>query len=159
MEKLLRILNENARMSEEKIATMLSVDVEEVRSAIRQYEADGVIRGYKALIDWEKAGREYVTAHIELKVTPKRDHGFDDIARRILQFPEVESVYLMSGGYDLSVMVSGRTFQEVAMFVARRLSTLESVMATTTHFVLRKYKDAGIDFCDVVKDERGHVSP
>ena len=113
-----------------------------------------MIRGYKALIDWERTDREYVTAIIELRVSPKRDSGFESIAQSIMRLEEVESVYLMSGGYDLSVVVSGRTFQEVAMFVAKRLSPMDAVLSTATHFVLRRYKDRGVMFLDEVRDER-----
>ncbi|HPU58822.1 MAG TPA: Lrp/AsnC family transcriptional regulator, partial [Candidatus Avimonas sp.] len=114
-----------------------------------------VIRGYKAVVDWEKTDRPYVTALIELRVTPKRDFGFDSIAETIMRFNEVESVYLMSGGYDLAVIVSGRTFKDIAMFVAKRLSTLDSVISTATHFVLQRYKESGIILRGEEKDERG----
>ena len=127
----------------------------EVAAQIAAWEREGVIRAYKALIDWDKTDREYVTAIIELRVTPKRDLGFEAIAETGMGFEEVESGYLMSGGYDLSVVVDGRTFQEVAMFVAKRLSTLDSVISTATHFVLRRYKEKGVMFLDAEKHERG----
>ena len=143
-EKLLRLIEKNARFSNAKLATMLGVTEAEVAKAIGELEQDGVIRGYTALIDWEKQGSNAVSALIELRVTPKRDMGFDDTARTVMAFEEVESVYLMSGGYDFLVEVHGRSFQEIAMFVAKRLSTLDSVISTTTHFLLSRYKESGI---------------
>lgn len=158
MEKLLRILDQNARLSNEQLAVMLGASAQEVAAALAKYEADGVIRGYKALIDWEKAGVDRVTALIELRVTPKRDLGFEEIAKNVMLFDHVESVFLMSGGYDLAVLVSGKTFQDIALFVAHRLAPMDSVLSTTTHFVLRRYKDDGFVFCDDGKDERGNAS-
>ncbi len=158
MEKLLKILDKNARLSNEQIAVMLGASAQDVAAAVAKYEADGVIRGYKALIDWERAGIDRVTALIELRVTPKRDLGFEEIAKKVMQFDHVESVFLMSGGYDLAVMVSGKTFQEIALFVAHRLAPMDSVLSTTTHFVLRRYKDDGFVLCDDIKDERGNAS-
>lgn len=155
MDKLLKLLDTNARLTDAQLAVMLDRTEDEVGAQIAALERDGVIRAYKALIDWDRTGREYVTAIIELRVTPKRDLGFEAIAETIMRFDEVESVYLMSGGYDLSVVVSGRTFKEVAMFVAKRLSTLDSVISTATHFVLRRYKDKGVMFLSEEKDERG----
>ncbi len=158
MDKLLRILDTNARLSNEQLAVMLGATAEDIAAAIAQYEADGVIRGYKALIDWDRAGREYVTALIELRVTPKRDLGFEEIAKKVMLFDEVESVFLMSGGYDLAVLVSGKNFKDIALFVAHRLAPMDSVLSTTTHFVLRRYKDSGCVFADAERDERGNVS-
>ncbi len=158
MEKLLKILDKNARLTNEQIAVMLGASAAEVAAAMAKYEADGVIRGYKAVIDWERTGKERVTALIELRVTPKRDLGFEEIAKKVMLFDHVESVFLMSGGYDLAVLVSGRTFQEIALFVAHRLAPMDSVLSTTTHFVLRRYKDDGFVFCDEDKDERGNAS-
>ena len=155
MDKLLKLLDTNARLTDAQLAVMLDRPEAEVTAQIAQLERSGVIRAYKALIDWDRTEREYVTAIIELRVTPKRDLGFEGIAETIMRFDEVESVYLMSGGYDLSVVVSGRTFKEVAMFVAKRLSTLDSVISTATHFVLRRYKDKGVMFLSEEKDERG----
>ena len=154
MDKLLNLLDSNARLSTAQLATMLGRTEKEVADQIADMEQKGVIRGYKALIDWERTDREYVTAIIELRVSPKRDSGFESIAQSIMRLEEVESVYLMSGGYDLSVVVSGRTFQEVAMFVAKRLSPMDAVLSTATHFVLRRYKDRGVMFLDEVRDER-----
>ena len=155
MDKLLKLLDTNARLTDSQLAVMLDSTEEQVRAQIAELERSGVIRAYKALIDWDRTDREYVTAIIELRVTPKRDLGFEGIAETVMRFDKVESVYLMSGGYDLSVVVSGRTFKEVAMFVAKRLSTLDSVISTATHFVLRRYKDKGVMFLSEAKDERG----
>lgn len=155
MDKLLKLLDTNARLTNAQLAIMLDTTEEDIAAQIADLERSGVIRGYKALIDWDRTNREYVTAIIELRVTPKRDRGFEGIAETIMRFEEVESVFLMSGGYDLSVVVSGRTFKEVAMFVAKRLSPLDSVISTATHFVLRRYKEKGVLFLGEVKDERG----
>ena len=155
MEKLLKLLDQNARMSNAQLAAMLGRTEKEVEDQIAQLEASGAIRGYKAVIDWEKTDREYVTAIIELHVTPKKDKGFDGIAETIMNFKEVESISLMSGGYDFSIVVNARTFKDVAMFVAKRLSPLESVISTATHFVLRRYKHQNVIFLETEKDERG----
>ncbi len=155
MDKLLKLLDTNARLTTAQMAAMLNTTAEDVEKKMAKLEQDGVIRAYKALIDWERTDRECVTAVIELRVTPKRDYGFEGIAETVMRFDEVESVYLMSGGYDLLVTVTGRTFKEVSMFVAKRLSTLESVISTATHFVLRRYKESGVMFLGEQKDERG----
>jgi Transcriptional regulators len=144
MDRLLTLLDENARLSTAQLAAMLNKSEKEVEEEIAAYEKAGVIRGYKALINWEKVDENKASALIELRVSPKRDRGFDEIANRIMQFEEVESVYLMSGGYDLAVKVHGRSMQEIAMFVMRRLSTLDSVLSTATHFILTRYKDGGV---------------
>ena len=157
MDKLLKLLQENARFSNERLAAMLGTTEQDVAERIEKYEKEGIIKGYQVLVNYDKLRPEHVTAIIELKVTPKRNLGFEEIARTIMMYDEVESVYLMSGGYDLSVTVSGRTFQEVAMFVARRLSTLDAVISTATHFVLRRYKDKGVLFAGEEKDERGDL--
>ncbi len=155
MDKLLKLLDTNARLSNAQLAAMLDTTEADVAEQIAALERSGVVRAYKALIDWDRTDREYVTAVIELRVTPKRDLGFEGIAETVMRFDEVESVYLMSGGYDLLVIVNGRTFKEVAMFVAKRLSLLDSVLSTATHFVLRRYKDSGVMFLAEEKDERG----
>lgn len=157
MDKLLKLLDTNARLSVAQLAAMLNTTEEDVAAKMARLEQEGVVRAYKALIDWERTDREYVTAVIELRVTPKRDLGFEGIAETIMRFDEVESVYLMSGGYDLLVTVTGRTFKEVSMFVAKRLSTLDSVISTATHFVLRRYKESGVMFLSEEKDERGNI--
>lgn len=158
MDKLLSLIENNAKLTEEQLAAMLNRDVEEVRKEIRQYEKAGVIKGYKSLIDWDKVDKDVITALIEVKVTPQRDLGFEQVAERIMQFEEVDSVYLMSGGFDLAVTVSGKSFKEVAMFVAERLSPLDNVLSTATHFILRKYKDKGVLFGVEKPDERGKIS-
>jgi DNA-binding Lrp family transcriptional regulator len=158
MDRLLNLLDENARLSTAQLAVMLNKPENEVAEAIAAYEKAGVIRGYKALINWEKIDENKASALIELRVSPKRDRGFDEIANRIMQFEEVESVYLMSGGYDLAVKVHGRSMQEIAMFVMRRLSTLDSVLSTATHFILTRYKDGGVILNqEEDKDERRSV--
>ena len=156
MDKLLKLLDTNARLSNAELAVMTGSTEDEVAKQIAAWEKDGVIRAYKALVDWDRTDREYVTAIIELRVTPKRDAGFEAIAQTIAAWEEVESIYLMSGGYDFSIVVTGRTFKEVAMFVANRLSTLDSVVSTATHFVLRKYKDKGVVYGAPEVDERGY---
>lgn len=155
MDKLLKLLDTNARLTNAQLAVMLGTTEAEVQAQIADLERSGVVRAYKALIDWDRTEREYVTAIIELRVMPKRDLGFEEIAETVMRFEEVESVYLMSGGYDLSVVVNGRTFKDVAMFVAKRLSPLDSVISTATHFVLRRYKEKGVLFLGEEKDERG----
>lgn len=155
MDKLLRLLNENARLTDAQLATMLGISEDEVRRQVAALEKSGAIRAYKAVVDWDKTDRQLVTAIIELKVTPRRDVGFESIAQQVMAFEEVESVYLMSGGYDLSVRVNGRSFQDIAAFVAKRLSTLDSVISTATHFVLRRYKENDVMFLGENQDERG----
>ncbi len=153
--KLLKLLSKDSRTSEKDLATMLGCTEEEVRAEILEMEREGVIRGYKAVIDWERLDESYVSAIIELKVTPKAGYGFEEIAAKVMRYPEVESVYLMSGVYDLNVVVKGRTFQEVARFVAKELSTIESVTSTATHFVLRRYKELDVELLGDGIDERG----
>ncbi|MHC1635448.1 MAG: Lrp/AsnC family transcriptional regulator [Candidatus Methanospirareceae archaeon] len=143
IEEILRILEANGRASEEEIATMVGMKVEEVRETIGELERKGVIRKYKAVINYEKAGVESVQALIDLKISPERDTGYDSIAKRIAKFPEVKSVYLVSGEYDLLVLVCGRTMKEVAYFVAEKIAPLEQVRDTVTHFVLKTYKEDG----------------
>lgn len=153
--KLLKLLSKDSRTSEEDMATMLGLSVEEVHREIAEMEREGIIRGYKAVIDWERLDEAYVSAIIELKVTPKAGLGFEDVAAKVMKYPEVESVYLMSGVYDLNVVVKGRTFHEVARFVAKELSTIESVTSTATHFVLRRYKEMDVELLGNGVDERG----
>ena len=155
MYRLLKLLSENDRLTTDELAAMLAVSPEEVAREIAEYEKAGVIKGYNALINWEKADCNRATALIELKVSPKKETGFDEIAHRIMEFEEVESVYLMSGGYDLAVTVNAKSMQDIAMFVVRRLSPLDGVLSTATHFVLTRYKDGGEIFDDGEKnDER-----
>lgn len=143
MERLLKLLENNARLPVEDIAAMLDKSPAEVAAMMDLAKAQGLIKGYKTLVNWEKVGADRVEAVIELHVSPKKSHGFDEIAETIAAFEEVESVLLMSGGYDLQLTIKGRTFQDVALFVAKRLSTLDAVLSTATHFVLRTYKKEG----------------
>ena len=154
MEKLIKILSENARVSLEDLAAMLGVAPAEAARMMDECEKNGLIHGYQALVDWEKADVSHVQALIELRVTPKRDCGFDEVAGAVAQFEEVDSVMLMSGGYDLMLMMSGRSFQEIALFVAKRLSTLDGVLSTTTHFILHTYKKDGVLYDGEAADER-----
>ena len=154
MEEILEILEKDNRVSAEQIAVMLNKSVEEVRAAIKKLEEDNVILGYHTMINWEKTTRETVTALIEVKVTPQRGEGFDKVAERIYRYPEVSACYLMSGGFDLTVIIEGKTMKEVALFVAEKLAPLESVLSTATHFVLKKYKDNGTVFGEKSKDDR-----
>ena len=153
--KLLQLLNRDSRTSVKDLATMLGLSEDEVRAEIAEMERAGVIRGYKAVIDWERLDDANVSAIIELKVTPKAGLGFEEIAAKIMRYPEVESVYLMSGVYDLNVVVKGRTFHEVAKFVAKELATIESVTSTATHFVLRRYNEMDVELLGDGEDERG----
>ena len=143
MYDLLRLLEENARYTNAELAAMLDESEEDVCAEIAKYTAIGVIKSYTTIIDWDKTDRDYVQARIELKVTPQKGHGFDELASQIAQFEEVQSLYLMSGGYDLALTVNGKSFKDIASFVAFRLAPLDSVQSTATHFVLRKYKDKG----------------
>ena len=156
MNQLLKILEDNANLTAEQLAVMCNKEVGDIKKFIEQNEKDGVILGYKALIDWDKTDREYVNAVIELKVAPQRDRGFDRIAEKIYNYPEVQSVHLMSsGGYDLMLLIEGKTMKEVAYFVAQKLAPIEYVISTSTHFVLRKYKDKGVIYGAEQIDERG----
>ena len=151
--KILELLENDARMSAEQIASALSLDVSEVAAIIQEYEEKDIIAGYKTLIDWEKVGDEGVSALIEIKVIPQRGFGFERIAERLSQYDEVESVYLMSGGYDIAVTVAGKTLREVACFVSEKIAPLEYVTSTATHFVLKKFKDKGIIYTNTEKNQ------
>lgn len=153
--KLLKQLSKNSNVEISDLAVMMGMTETEVKAEIHELEKAGIIRGYKAVIDWDRLDNAYVSAIIELKVTPKAGLGFEDVAAKVMRYPEVESVYLMSGVYDLSVVVKGKTFHEVARFVAKELSTIESVTSTATHFVLRRYKDMDLELLGEGKDERG----
>lgn len=157
---ILEILEKNGRASIEDMAVMLGKSTDDIASAMDNMVKDKVICGYTALVNWDKTDREFVTAMIEVKVTPQRDQGFEKIAERIYGFDEVKAVYLMSGAYDLLVMMEGRNIREISGFVSNKLSTLESVLSTATHFVLKKYKDHGVIIeKDEDNDERMIVSP
>lgn len=159
MEKLLDLLKFHARLSNEQLAVMLGTTEAAVANEIAKLEKEGVIKGYGAIIDEERLNKDLVTAYIEVKVSPKPEQGFDEIAATIMQYEGVESVYLMSGGYDLSVTITGTSLREIALFVSERLSTLDGVLSTATHFVLRRYKDKGVVFTTHCRDERCLVSP
>ena len=159
MKELLEILERNHCQSPEQLAVMLDIPLTEVTALIQRLEAEKIIVKYQTIVDWEKAGIEKVTAKIEDKLTPQREVGFDSIDERIYRYPEVRNVYLMSGSYDLSVAVEGTTLKEVADFVARKLATIEGVVSTTTHFMLKKYKEAGVILDDKESPERLAVSP
>ena len=147
MEEILEILEGNSRYTDEQIAVMAGKTVEEVREAIRDYEEKNIIAGYTTLINWENTGKETVTALIEVKITPQRGEGFDKVAERIYKFDQVKACYLMSsGGFDLTVIVEGKTMREVAMFVSEKLAVQDNVIGTATHFVLKKYKEHGTVF-------------
>ena len=154
MEELLHILEKNARLSVEDIAAMMDKTPVEVAAMMDEAAEKGYIRGYEALVDWERAGVSLVEASIELHVSPRKSRGFDEIASVIASFDEVDSVLLMSGGYDLQVTVKGRSFQEIALFVAKRLSPLDDVLSTATSFVLRTYKRGGRMYQNEEADDR-----
>ncbi len=157
MDKLLKLLENDSSLTAEQLAVMLDKEVGDIKKLISKYEKEGVILGYKTLIDWDKTEREYVSALIELKVIPQRDGGFDSIAEKIYNYPEVQSVYLMSGGFDLALIIEGRTMKEVAYFVAQKLAPLENISSTATHFVLKKYKDKGVVYDKPEIDVRGNL--
>ena len=152
--QLLQLLQEDCRLPLEKLATMTGTTMEEVASAIEKMEDDGVILRYSPVINWDKTDRERVEAMIEVRVTPQRDQGFDAIAKRVYRFDEVKSVYLMSGAYDLLLLVEAHTLKELAYFVHTKLSTLEHVTGTATHFVLKRYKSDGVIFEGKNDDKR-----
>ena len=156
MENILKILEDNANLTPEQLAVMCNKEKGDIQKMIKKYEKDGVILGYKTMIDWDKTDREYVSALIEVKITPQPDRGFDRVAEKIYNYPEVQSLYLMSGGYDLCVQIEGKTMKEVAYFVAQKLAPIDSVISTATHFVLRKYKDKGVIYGVEEIDERGN---
>ena len=154
MNTILQILADNARLTNEQLAAMTGKTTVEVAQDTDRLQPEGIIKGYKAIVDWDKTDRSLCLARIELKVTPKSGMGFDEIAGTIAQFDEVQEVYLMSGGYDLALEVAGKTFKDVALFVAHRLAPLESVQSTATHFVLKKYKEQGVVTVDTDQDMR-----
>jgi len=157
--RILQILERDARTSLTEIATMVGMEEAEVRRIIRECEEKKIIRRYKTQVDWERAGVEDVLAFITVQVSPARDVGFDDVAARIYRYPEVVAVYLVSGGYDLEVVVRGPSFKDVAMFVAEKLSVLDRVNSTATHFLLRRYKEDGEVLVEQEEDRRLAVTP
>ena len=153
-EKILRNIAKNGKLSTEDLAAMLAASPEEIEKEMNAMEEQGIICGYPTLINWDKTGCEHVTALIEVTVAPERGRGFDKVAERIYQYDEVESMYLMSGSFDLTVIISGRTLKEVAQFVGQRLAPLEGVTATATHFILKKYKEKHLIFEKRQEQER-----
>ena len=157
MREILEILQKNSKYTAEEIAVMTGRKVTEVSEIIAKAESEGIIVGYTTLINWEKTTNENVTALIEVRVTPQRGEGFDKVAERIYKFSEVQSCYLMSGGFDLTVVIEGKTMKEVALFVAEKLAVQDYVLSTSTHFVLKKYKDKGVIFEEKRRDDREDI--
>ena len=158
-EKILTMIEKNSRIGVKEISVMLGEDELAVANELKAMEEEGVICGYHTLIDWEKTSIEKVSAIIEVRVTPQRGQGFDNIAERIYNYPEVNSVYLISGGYDLLVTLEGKSLKEVSSFVSQKLSALDTVLSTATHFILKKYKDHGTILCKKYEDERELITP
>ena len=149
MEEILNILDkEKGNVSRAKIAQMLGMEEKEVADKIEKMEKENVIVGYKTIVNWDKTDKDVVVALIELRITPQRGEGFDKVAERIYKYPQVKSLYLMSGAYDLAVTIEGKSMKEVALFVAQKLAPMDSIISTATHFVLKKYKEEGIVFED-----------
>ena len=159
MDEILTILEQDARTSIESLSRMTGRSMDDVRKSVADYEKSGIIKNYKTVVDWSKAGSTRVFAFIDVKVAPARDVGFDDVAERIYRFPEVHSVWLVSGDYDLRVVVEGENVQQVGLFVAQKLSTIDRVQATSTHFLLKRYKEDRTVFVDEGEDPRLIVSP
>jgi len=157
MDTLLKLLDDNARLSIEELASLADMSAEAVASKLDEYTSKGVLCGYKAVIDWEKAGSDMVSSIIEVRITPKHNFGFDEFADAVARFHEVQGVYLMSGGYDIMLEVLAKSFRDIALFVAKRLSPMESVLSTSTHFILKKYKERGVIFSEPRRDERGFI--
>ena len=158
-EKILTFIEKNSRIDLKELAIIMGEEELDIANELEAMETEGIICGYHTLINWDKVTTEKITALIEVRVTPQRGHGFDSIAERIYKYPEVTATYLISGGYDLLVILEGKTLKEVASFVSDKLSTLDSVISTATHFVLKKYKDHGTILQKKKKDERMVVSP
>ncbi len=158
-EELLKVIEKNSRIDTKELAVILGVEEVEIVNELAALEAEGVICGYHTLVNWEKTSEEKVTALIEVRVTPQRGQGFDSIAERIYNYPEVRSVYLISGGYDLMVILEGKSLREVSAFVSDKLSALDTVLSTATHFILKKYKDHGTVISSKKQDEREMITP
>ncbi|MGM9993598.1 MAG: Lrp/AsnC family transcriptional regulator [Candidatus Avigastranaerophilus sp.] len=158
-EELLALIEKNSKIGLKDLATMLDKSEMDIANEITQMEKEGVICGYHTLIDWEKTSIEKVTGLIEVRVTPQRGQGFDKIAERIYNYPEVRAVYLISGGYDLLVIIEEKSLREIANFVSDKLSTLDNVLSTATHFILKKYKDHGTIMAKKHEDEREIITP
>ncbi|MGI5912253.1 MAG: Lrp/AsnC family transcriptional regulator [Syntrophomonadaceae bacterium] len=157
--RILHLIESNAQLSTKVIASMLDEDEQKINNIIKKMEKEKYILGYNTIINWERLGEDGVTAMIDVKVTPEREVGFNNVAERICRFPEVRCVYLMSGTYDLSVTVTGATMKDIAWFVSHKLSTLDQVQSTTTHFVLKRYKQDDFVFEEPLQDKRLVVSP
>lgn len=149
MDKLLQLLSTNSGFTTAEMATMLGEPEDYIKAQIKEYENKGIIKGYQAVVNWEEVEDSYVEALIELKVTPKKETGFDEMAELCMAFEEVESVYLMAGAYDFALIVMGESMQDIAMFVAKKLSTIDGVLSTATHFIMRRYKDRGMNLTDL----------
>ncbi len=158
-EQILSIIEKNSRIDINELAVILGVEEIDVINEMKAMEDAGIICGYHTLINWEKTSIEKVSALIEVRVTPQRGQGFDTIAERIYKYPEVHAVYLISGGYDLLVSLEGKSLKEVSSFVSEKLSALDSVLSTATHFILKKYKDHGTVLSQKSKDEREKITP
>ena len=158
-EQILAILEKNSRIEVKELAVRLGIDELTVANELKALEDEGIICGYHTMIDWEKTSIEKVTALIEVRIAPQRGQGFDNIAERIYKYPEVNSVYLISGGYDLLITLEGKSLKELSSFVTYKLSTLEGVLSTATHFILRKYKDHGTILCKEYEDSREMITP
>ncbi|MBD5494753.1 MAG: Lrp/AsnC family transcriptional regulator [Lachnospiraceae bacterium] len=158
-EKLLAIIEKNSRIDMKELAVLMGVEEIDIVNELAEMENEGIICGYHTLIDWEKTSIEKVTALIEVRVTPQRGQGFDNIAERIYKYPEVNSVYLISGGFDLLVTLEGKSLKEISGFVSDKLSTLDTVLSTATHFILKKYKDHGTILAKKYEDTREKVTP
>jgi len=158
-EELLAVIEKNSRIDLKERAVILGVEEIDVVNELQKLEEEGVICGYHTLINWEKTSLDKVTALIEVRVTPQRGQGFDNVAERIYKYPEVRSVYLISGGFDLMVILEGKTLREVSSFVSDKLAPLEQVLSTATHFILKKYKDHGTIFTQKSEDEREMITP
>ncbi|MCR5735261.1 MAG: Lrp/AsnC family transcriptional regulator [Lachnospiraceae bacterium] len=158
-EKILTFIEKNSRVDLSELAVMLGMEQADVANELEAMEKEGIICGYHTLIDWDKVTDERINALIEVRVTPQRGHGFDAIAERIYKYPEVEATYLISGGYDLLVTLEGKTLKEVSAFVSEKLSTLDTIISTSTHFILKKYKDHGTILHQKYEDERMIVTP
>lgn len=157
--KILTMLEQNGRIDLKDLAVMLDIDEVELANEIAQMEKEHIICGYNTIINWDKTTEEKVTALIEVKVAPQRGHGFDSLAERIYNYSEVSSLYLMSGGFDFTVIIEGKSMKDVALFVSGKLATIDGVLSTATHFVLKKYKVYGVVLEDDNKDERILVTP
>lgn len=159
MEKLLQLISTNSELTTAEIATMLGEPEDYIKAQLKEYKNKGIIKGYHAVVNWDAVKESRVEALIELNVTPKKETGFEEMARKVMAFDEVETVYLMAGAYDFAVIVSGETMQDVAMFVAKKLSAMDGVLSTATHFIMRRYKDSGMNLIDSEEsaDERSLI--